>query len=289
MKFGVCIPNFGNNANKLTIDKVAESAERFEYDSIWTTDHIIVPKKERTYVNTYESISTLAYLSAKTENILLGTSIIVLPLRDPIILAKEIATIDNLSEVRVILGIGVGWLREEFVFLKKDFQNRGKIADEYIKTMKEIWVKEEIEYKIDEETVNFVSLPKPIKIPKILIGGNSKRAIKRAAKIGDGWFPVGMHYDDIRKGREILNKLSPYSKPIFLRILVNVGGRKIMYKGTTGELRVSLGGSDREIINDLEKYKKSGVIHVACWFGEVNVEEFIERMRKFKEIMNVFG
>jgi hypothetical protein len=97
-----------------------------------------------------------------------------------------------------------------------------------------------------------------------------------------------MHYDDIRKGREILNKLSPYSKPIFLRILVNVGGRKIMYKGTTGELRVSLGGSDREIINDLEKYKKSGVIHVACWFGEVNVEEFIERMRKFKEIMNVF-
>jgi probable F420-dependent oxidoreductase len=288
MKFGVCIPNFGNNANKLTIDKVAESAERFEYDSIWTTDHIIVPKKERTYVNTYESISTLAYLSAKTENILLGTSIIVLPLRDPIILAKEIATIDNLSEGRVILGIGVGWLREEFVFLKKDFHNRGKIADEYIKTMKEIWMKEEIEYKIDEETVNFVSLPKPIKIPKILIGGNSKRAIKRAAKIGDGWFPVGMHYDDIRKGREILNKLSPYSKPIFLRILVNVGGRKIMYKGTTGELRVSLGGSDREIINDLEKYKKSGVIHVACWFGEVNVEEFIERMRKFKEIMNVF-
>jgi probable F420-dependent oxidoreductase len=288
MKFGVCIPNFGNNANKLTIDKVAESAERFEYDSIWTTDHIIVPKKERTYVNTYESISTLAYLSAKTENILLGTSIIVLPLRDPIILAKEIATIDNLSEGRVILGIGVGWLREEFVFLKKDFQNRGKIADENIKTMKEIWIKEEIEYKIDEETVNFVSLPKPIKIPKILIGGNSKRAIKRAAKIGDGWFPVGMHYDDIRKGREILNKLSPYSKPIFLRILVNVGGRKIMYKGTTGELRVSLGGSDREIINDLEKYKKSGVIHVACWFGEVNVEEFIERMRKFKEIMNVF-
>jgi probable F420-dependent oxidoreductase len=288
MKFGVCIPNFGNNANKLTIDKVAENAERFEYDSIWTTDHIIVPKKERTYVNTYESISTLAYLSAKTENILLGTSIIVLPLRDPIILAKEIATIDNLSEGRVILGIGVGWLREEFVFLKKDFQNRGKIADENIKTMKEIWIKEEIEYKIDEETVNFVSLPKPIKIPKILIGGNSKRAIKRAAKIGDGWFPVGMHYDDIRKGREILNKLSPYSKPIFLRILVNVGGRKIMYKGTTGELRVSLGGSDREIINDLEKYKKSGVIHVACWFGEVNVEEFIERMRKFKEIMNVF-
>jgi probable F420-dependent oxidoreductase len=288
MKFGVCIPNFGNNANKLTIDKVAESAERFEYDSIWTTDHIIVPKKERTYVNTYESISTLAYLSAKTENILLGTSIIVLPLRDPIILAKEIATIDNLSEGRVILGIGVGWLREEFVFLKKDFQNRGKIADENIKTMKEIWIKEEIEYKIDEETVNFVSLPKPIKIPKILIGGNSKRAIKRAAKIGDGWFPVGMHYDDIRKGREILNKLSPYSKPIFLRILVNVGGRKIMYKGTTGELRVSLGGSDREIINDLEKYRKSGVIHVACWFGEVNVEEFIERMRKFKEIMNVF-
>jgi probable F420-dependent oxidoreductase len=288
MKFGVCIPNFGNNANKLTIDKVAESAERFEYDSIWTTDHIIVPKKERTYVNTYESISTLAYLSAKTENILLGTSIIVLPLRDPIILAKEIATIDNLSEGRVILGIGVGWLREEFVFLKKDFQNRGKIADENIKTMKEIWMKEEIEYKIDEETVNFVSLPKPIKIPKILIGGNSKRAIKRAAKIGDGWFPVGMHYDDIRKGREILNKLSPYSKPIFLRILVNVGGRKIMYKGTTGELRVSLGGSDSEIINDLEKYKKSGVIHVACWFGEVNVEEFIERMRKFKEIINVF-
>jgi len=127
MKFGVCIPNFGNNANKLTIDKVAESAERFEYDSIWTTDHIIVPKKERTYVNTYESISTLAYLSAKTENILLGTSIIVLPLRDPIILAKEIATIDNLSEGRVILGIGVGWLREEFVFLKKDFHNRGKL------------------------------------------------------------------------------------------------------------------------------------------------------------------
>ncbi len=288
MKFGVCIPNFGIDIDKHAIDKVSEAAERFEYDSIWTTDHIIVPKKEKTFINTYETITTLSYLAAKTENVLLGTSIIVLPLRDPVILAKQIATIDNLSEGRTILGVGVGWLKEEFVFLQKDFNRRGKITDEYIKIIKEIWTKYEIEYKVDNEIVNFVALPKPVKIPKILIGGNSKRAIKRAARIGDGWFPVGIHYNEIKKGNEILNKYSPYKKSIFLRIFVNIGGNKVVYKSSTGELRVSLGGSDREIINDIENYKNAGVIHLACWFGNVKTEEFIEKMKKFKDIMSTF-
>ena len=120
MKFGVAVPHHGEFANKDSIDKIAEEAEKLEYDSIWVSDHIISPISQgKTYGYIYESLITLSYLAAKTENLKLGTSILVLPLRNPVLVAKQIATLDQLSNGRLIVGLGAGWLKEEFDFLKK--------------------------------------------------------------------------------------------------------------------------------------------------------------------------
>jgi len=289
MKFGICIPNFGDFANKNTIDGIINASEKYEYDSIWTTDHIIVPEKEKIYTNTYETLITLAYIASKTENIAIGTSILVLPLREPFLVAKQLATLDELSNGRLIVGIGIGWLEEEFIVLNKDFKNRSKITDENIQLIKKLWANEIHTFKTPKGNVNFIFKPLPKqKYPKILIGGNSKRAIKRAALLGDGWYPVGLHYEDIKKGKEEIKKFSTEKKHIFLRISVIPEGKKYTYISPTGEKRYAIAGTQREITEDLENYKNAGVEHITCYFGNVNKEIYIERMKKFKEIITSF-
>ena len=183
MDFGLVLPNYGKAANTNSIREVAILAEEMGFKSIWATDHIIVPQKfEIPYGDLYEIIVTLSYISAITKKIVLGTSVMVLPLREPNLVAKQIATLDTLSNGRAVLGIGVGWMDKEYQQIGVDFHNRGKIIDNSITKLKQFW------NGIDE----FVSRPNAIQkngIP-IFIGGNSKRAIIRAATKGDGWFQV---------------------------------------------------------------------------------------------------
>jgi alkanesulfonate monooxygenase SsuD/methylene tetrahydromethanopterin reductase-like flavin-dependent oxidoreductase (luciferase family) len=133
MKIGVNLHNYGPFASKRAIDAIAERSEALGYDSIWTADHILVPRTEpEPFGQLLETLTTLSYIAAKTRRIALGTSVLVLPQREPILVAKQAATIDELSGGRLTLGIGVGWIEREFDYLGADFAARGDRADEYI-------------------------------------------------------------------------------------------------------------------------------------------------------------
>ncbi|MDT7891577.1 MAG: TIGR03619 family F420-dependent LLM class oxidoreductase [Thermoproteota archaeon] len=289
MKFGVASLHHDEYANKESINKIAEEAEKLEYDSIWVSDHIITPVYQgKTYGYIYESLITLSYLAAKTENLKLGTSILVLPLREPVLVAKQLATLDQLSNGRLIVGLGAGWLKEEFDFLKKDFKERGKKMDEYIIFMKKLWSEGTIKQK-NEKEIEYYFEPKPLQKggPRILIGGNSKRAIIRAVKLGDGWNPVALSPSILEKKISLLRKVSDTRKMVFLRI-------GILPEVTHG-LRIVktdqsyyLSGSIRDITEDLEKYYRLNVDHIIAYFGSVKIDNYIERMKKFRDIMRSF-
>jgi alkanesulfonate monooxygenase SsuD/methylene tetrahydromethanopterin reductase-like flavin-dependent oxidoreductase (luciferase family) len=149
MKFGFCLPNYGGKIRPEDMIESAILAERTGFDSVWATDHIIVPTKfTQPYGDLVEPLVTLSYIAAKTDTVRLGSSIIVVPQRNPILVAKQVASLDRLSRGRVILGTGVGWLEEEFRYLNADFKRRGKFFDESIQLMRALWKDELVSLSI---------------------------------------------------------------------------------------------------------------------------------------------
>ncbi|GAB4460473.1 MAG: hypothetical protein Kow00120_28140 [Anaerolineae bacterium] len=197
-QFGLILPNYDSPANTPAgLRAAAQAAEAAGFDSVWTTDHVLVPDVERAapYKRLTEALMTLGYLAGLTERVRLGTSVIVLPMRNPVLLAKQVAALDYLSGGRVTLGVGVGWNATEYGYLNADFKRRGRRADEYIQAMRALWQSGEYA-EFHGETVSFsgaVFNPKPVQPggPPIWIGGVSDAALRRAATFGDGWQPSG--------------------------------------------------------------------------------------------------
>lgn len=292
MEFGVCIPNFGSKANKEFIVEVAKRAEALNYKSVWVTDHILVPKNYSIpYGNIFETLTTLAYLSAKTERVKLGTSILVLPMRNPIIVAKQLANLDLLSEGRLILGLGIGWMEEEFKFLNSKFKIRNKFFEEAISIIKALWEGKEA---FDGKFYSFkdaVFLPKPRqKILPIWIGGNSDKALERAAKFGDAWHPVGLSPKDLEDKIKKLKNMSKRKILISMRYSISLDGRgsKIV-KAPSGEVRYRAVGKAKEVLEDLKELEKAGLEYLVGYFGDLDKEQYIDKMERFaKEVMPSF-
>lgn len=196
MKFGICLPNFpfGVKPSREHIVDIALAAERLNYDSLWVSDHVLVPKDKPRYGYIYEVLTTIAYLAGMTRRIHFGTSVLVLPQRDAILAAKQIATLDDLSGGRLIIGVGAGWIEGEYNNLGANFRRRGKHLNEAIQVLKTLWQADEPQ--VEGEFYNFKDVlfgPKPAQPggPPIWVGGASQAAIRRIALLGDGW-----HADD---------------------------------------------------------------------------------------------
>jgi len=228
MKFGIRLPNSGPLATRENMVKVAEEAEKLGFDSIWVHDHILWgTEQHRTHLsagsaealdktqgpNFYESITTLSYIAGRTTNVRLGIAVLVVPLRNPVVLAKQLANLDVMSEGRLIVGVAPGApniTRPEFDAVGMPYGERGEITDEYIKALKRIW--SENQPSFSGKYVNFREVqifPKPVqKYPKILVGGGergiSPRALKRVIEIGDGWIPAYLTREEIREGIRLL-------------------------------------------------------------------------------------
>jgi len=206
MKFGLMFANVGPFGQPEGLTHLAQTAESVGVESLWTVEHVVVPKgyqsqypysKDGKMPGTEENpipdpYVWLAYAAAVTKKIKLATGIIILPQRHPFYVAKESATLDQLSRGRHILGIGIGWLEEEFKALKIPFDKRAAITDESIQALRELWGAEPSAHDGDYyhwPTVE--SNPKPVagKVP-IVIGGHTKSAARRAARLGDGFFPA---------------------------------------------------------------------------------------------------
>jgi probable F420-dependent oxidoreductase len=188
--FGVILPNYGLDSNPDAIRRVAELAEELGFDSVWATEHIIVgPEAVDPYGRVYDPLVTLGWIAGWTERIGLGTSIVLVPLHNPMHLAKEVATLQELSGGRFTLGVGMGWHSEEFHFMGIPFEGRGRRADEAIRLMRALWNGER-DFKGEFWSFQHAtSEPHPSTRPEIWVGGSSERAIRRALELGDGWHP----------------------------------------------------------------------------------------------------
>lgn len=205
MKFGMAFANTGPFTAPAAAAALGQAAESAGIDSLWTVEHVIVPKEyESTYPysangkmpGTHDSpipdpLIWLTWVGAATTTLKLATGIVILPQRNPAVLAKEVATLDQLTDGRMVLGIGVGWLEEEFDALGVPFEKRGARCDEYTHALRTLWASDDASFSGEFVNYDGISMnPKPANgtVP-IHIGGHSKRAARRAGELGDGFFP----------------------------------------------------------------------------------------------------
>lgn len=190
MIFDVSIGNSGPHASPRLLADTARVADELGYRAIWTSDHLLAPSTLPQFSRVFEPIAVLSYLAAITQRVLLGTSVIVLPMRSPFVVAKQAATLDQLSNGRLVLGIGVGSFGEEYVNVHADFRNRGARMDEMIALFRHLWSGNrgpfEGRYYGFEDGVFEPLPPRGADLP-LLIGGRSDAALKRAGQHAAFW------------------------------------------------------------------------------------------------------
>jgi probable F420-dependent oxidoreductase len=191
MRVGIHLPQIGRKAGPESIRRAAVQAEELGFDDVWTSEHIILPDGAMYPPSPifYDPVLALTWAAAYTKRVGLGTSVLVLPMRHPLPLAKELATLQNLSQGRLILGAGVGWLEAEFAALGVPFRERGRRMDEGIALMRAVWSEDPVSFEaryIPAVVKNMRSMPQPETPIPIWIGGTSEAALRRAVR-HDGW------------------------------------------------------------------------------------------------------
>ena len=206
MKFGMTLANTGPNIEGDRAIAVAQAAEAAGFESLWTVEHVVVPAGYETPYPYSEDgkmpgkrddqdipdpLIWMAFAAAATSEIKLGTGILIVPQRNPVVTAKAVASLDRLSGGRVLLGIGAGWLEEEFDALGVSFDQRGEMTDEFIEAYRALWFQDLPSYQGKHVSFSDVYCrPQPSGSVPILVGGDSKRAARRAGELGDGFFPA---------------------------------------------------------------------------------------------------
>ena len=281
MKFGVTVPNNWGIENVKEALSFGPLAEELGYDSVWVMDHLFNNGYIRERLDDkpyYHPLATLSYLAATTERVLLGTSVLVLPYHNPVELAKYTATLDHMSDGRVTLGVGVGAMTEEFAALGIPMSERGALTNECIRVMKELWTNQAPSYH--SSRWNFDDLrfsPKPVQQPHIplWIGGASPGALRRAARLGDGWHPSGLTPEEYAVRRQQVRELAeragrdPDSLTMSARVEVEATGGPSSDRAAN---RARISGNDLEqAAITIAAYRDAGVEHLvlALNTGEV--------------------
>ncbi len=310
MRYGFYLPTRGQTATPEALEALVQRGEALGFSSVMIADHVVFPvaiKSKYPYTVTgafpgqgdaLEQLALMAFIAGKTRTLRLVSSVMIVPHRNPVVTAKMLATIDVLSHGRVTVGVGVGWLREEFQALgAPDFDRRGSVSDEYIRIMKTLWT--ECPASFAGEFYRFEAiqcLPAPVQKPHppIWVGGHSKAALRRVARLGDGWHPVGANPAVPLRPPELASSLAG------LRRLTEAEGRDpssftISYKapvydpaqaldGRTGERR-PFSGSPGEIEDDIATFARLEVSEVIFDFRRERLAESLERMERFAPVM----
>ena len=304
MTYGCTLPNRGALAGPENLRSLATRAEELGFDHVWVSDHIVIPTNISSaypYSPTgafasdpsqpyCEALSALSYLAGCTKRVKLGTHVLVLPYREPVLTAKIVSTLDYMSGGRVILGIGVGWMKEEFEALGlSTFAERGSVSDEHIRIFRELWTKEDPEFQGRHYQFSGVKFhPKPVQAPNlpIWVGGHTPAAIRRAARLGDGWMPIGLRppaelepeemADHIDNLRELTEKAGRPPEAVEVTFSTNIA-----FGTSGGGPRRSLTGSAEEIGADLVLYQQVGVQNFIFGFEGDSVEQVMENMDRF--------
>jgi probable F420-dependent oxidoreductase len=288
MKFGICLANYGETLSVDSLRKVALGAEEFGYDSIWTTDHVLMPASSGTpYERIFDSIATLCYLAPLTNKVKLGISSLIIAMRNPIVVAKQLASLDHFNNGRTILAIGTGWNEKEFSFVGSDFHARGKRVDESIEIIRALWRGESKFSGKDFSFENAVFEPTPIqKDLEIWIAGASRAAMKRVARLGDAWHPNVMPLENFRKTVSEFRKIVG-NKNIRVRIGLNLRSRESEITGTQGEKRLIFSGDMKQNEDIIAALSELGVDYCVLSpnsNGKIGAEEQIQAMRQFADV-----
>ena len=310
MEFGFYLPNSGEGAQPDALASIAGLGDRLGFYCMVAPDHILMPRQvDSVYPYSVtgnilaggnsgagewpEQITTLAYLAGVTENIRLVTSVMIVPYRNPLLCAKMLATLDMLSKGRLIVGAGVGWMQEEFELLDAPpFAERGAATDEYLQAFIELWTADTPSF--EGKHVRFsdiIFLPKPAQTPHppIWIGGQSRAALRRAARLGNAWHPVGAIPAAPLEPEELAENLA------YLRRHAERAGRDPseiqvsmkapLYDAASDEAgsRRRFSGSPDAVLQDIHAYAEVGVTHLIFDFRSPRHTETEERMSRFAE------
>lgn len=215
MEIGLHIPQVGPFARRESIERFVRAAEDAGFDGLWVFDHVVIRKEQgsaypysadgrlgfRPTLDFLEPLTLLAFVAATTTRIRLGTSVLVLPMRQPVLHAKILATIDHLSGGRLILGGGVGWWKEEFEVLGVPFERRGKRIEEWLQLVRALWTEEWVQFRGEfYECVDWTCNPKPVRgtIP-IWLGGESEGQLRRVGRFAEGWLATAKSLPDLER------------------------------------------------------------------------------------------
>jgi probable F420-dependent oxidoreductase len=268
---GICLPHYGKAMEPAGLREFAQTAEELGFDSLWVTDHLIVPKaRDMLYKeNMLEALSTLNYLAGVTSRIRIGTSVIVLPYRHPVHVAKSIATADQLSGGRVTLGVGVGALEGEFRALKANFEERGAVADEYLRVIRSVWTDPSAGFEGDYVSFQDMFFSPPAvqqPHPPIWVGGSTRRAGRRAVELGDAWHGTNVTVEMFEDISGYMWRLSERQ----LRPMPGVNVRMPVYfDQPMPEGRIGLNGGDAEVAAQAKGYIYAGAEEVV--FGLIDM------------------
>lgn len=195
MKIGVNLINFGPGATPDTLTRWVRLTEALGYHLLMTSDHIAITPdvQERYPAPFYEPLSTLGWLAGVTSRLTIGTTVIIVPYRSPLEIARVFANVDQLSGGRVIVGVGVGWAQQEFAALGVPFRHRGAMTDEYLAAIKQLWTQDVASYHgrfVSFDQVHTTPRPVQSPHPPLWVGGSSGAALRRAVRLGNGWHPI---------------------------------------------------------------------------------------------------
>ena len=311
MQIGFNLPISGPLSSPEIVTRIALEGEALGYDYLTLTDHVVLPNlrvpgypysesgeffSERPE-HRHEQLMTAAFIAAKTSRIRLVLAVMVVPHRPALLAAKMLATIDVLSGGRLVVGIGSGWLEPEFAaVVTTPFAARGAVTDEYLRAFRTLWTQET--RRADGSWIKFdaiVFAPKPVQKPHppIWVGGESGPALRRAARLGDAWYPIGSNnkhlLDTLPRYRAGIARLHRFTAEVgrdpacvALTYRVKRYGEAVPGKASDGERRL-FSGSTSDIIADLRALRALGVNAVDIDFECPDAEASIAEMRRFKD------
>ncbi len=304
MRYGFYLPTRGPTATRDAILAMAREGERLGFHSAMIADHIVFPvesdsaypytldKKHPGGGDALETFSILGVVAGATEKLRLVTSVLVLPYRNPVLTAKMVASLDVLSGGRVTLGVGVGWLKEEFEALDSpDFDKRGAVTDEWLAIFKQLWTQSPASFKGQFYSYkDILTEPFPLQKPHppIWVGGHSRAALRRTARHGDGWHPVGgiaaspLPPDEMRTLLASLKQMTAAEGRDFDKL--DISYKAPLYDAGTSDRAASrrtFSGSAKEIASDIRAFAEIGVHELIFDSRGQSQADSIERLKRF--------
>jgi len=293
VRFGIAIPTYRIDNDTAFMVDAAQAAEELGYYSIWFADHLAIPEDFLDYLGPewYEPVVTASYLAAKTQRVRLGWDVLILAYRNPVVLAKMIATLDVMCQGRVIFGAAAGYVPGEFAALGQDFAQRGALSDEYLRVMRELWTSEDPRFEGRYFRFSEIkAAPKPVQKPHppIWIGGNAAPAIRRAALLGDGWHPLYPSAPAMKRG---IDQIQGLRGPRGLEgYTISYSCSHVLFEGALSMdglparmQRSGFTGSPKKIAAAFNRLAAAGVQHATIRFPHqlLTRRQFMQHLERF--------